>query len=145
MQLSSYQPPATAEDAVMATLLALGRRMRVRLPDDTVDFSVVPILKTLKACGPMRLSGLATALELDASTVSRHVKQLEDRGLLARTSDPDDGRASQIVLSDAGDEVVHKHIARRKGLIGAALEGWSDDDREALRTILDRLNRELHA
>src|SRR5262245_36842394 len=145
MQVLSYQSPATAEDAVMATLMVLGRRMRARLADDTVDFSVVPVLKTLKACGPLRLSALATALELDASTVSRHVKQLEDRGLLARTSDPDDGRASQIELSAAGAEVLQDHTVRRKALISAALEGFSDDDREALRTYLDRLNRELQA
>jgi len=145
MQTLTYQPPTSAEDAVMATLLVLGRRMRVRLPEDTIDFSVVPVLKTLKACGPMRLTALATRLELDASTVSRHVRQLEDRGLLARTTDPDDGRASQIELSDTGAEVLQQHIARRKALIGAALEGWNAEDRENLRTHLDRLNRELHA
>jgi DNA-binding MarR family transcriptional regulator len=138
-----YESPATAEDAVLGTLMALGRRMRQRMTDDTLDFSVVPILKVLSACGPMRLSSLAEALELDASTVSRHVKQLEDRGYLGRTSDPDDGRASRIEVTDAGRTAFAEHFQRRKDLITAALDEWSDSDREQLRSILDRLNRKL--
>lgn len=143
MQTMPYQSPATAEDAVMGTLMALGRRMRVRLPEDTLDFSLVPILKTLGTCGATRLTALAAQLELDASTVSRHIKQLEDRGYVARTSDPDDGRASQVAVTDAGRGALLQHVERRKHIITAALEGWSDDDREVLRSTLDRLNREL--
>lgn len=144
MQTLPYETPATAEDAVMGTLMVLGRRLRQRMTDDTLDFSVVPILKTLSTCGAMRLSSLADALELDASTVSRHVKQLEDRGYLDRTSDPDDGRASQIQVTDAGRQALHDHISRRKALIAAVLDGWSDSDKEFLRAALDRFNKELN-
>ena len=143
MQTSPYEPPATTEDAVLGTLMALGRRMRQRLPEDTLDFSVVPVLKVLSGCGPLRLSALAEALELDASTVSRHVKQLEDRGYLGRTTDPADGRASQIEVSDAGRTALAAHIDRRKALMTEALDDWSSADREQLRTLLDRFNRRM--
>ncbi len=143
MQSLPYESPATAEDAVMGTLMALGRRMRQRMTDDTLDFSVVPILKTLDGCGAMRLSNLAASLDLDASTVSRHVKQLEEHGYLQRTSDPDDGRASRIAVSDAGRDALKAHYDRRKRLITAVLDTWSDADRESLRQTLDRFNKEL--
>jgi DNA-binding MarR family transcriptional regulator len=145
MQPSPYESPATAEDAVMGTLMALGRRMRQRMTDDTLDFSVVPILKVLSTCGAMRLSSLAEALELDASTVSRHVKQLEDRGYLGRTSDPDDGRASRIEVTDSGRDALLQHISRRKALLTTVLERWSDAERETLRDVLDRFNKELNS
>src|SRR3954463_8251829 len=86
--------PETAEDAVMSLMMALGRRLRQRQPGDAIDYSAFPLLKLLSHQGPMRLSALASVLGLDASTVSRHARQLEDRGLLERTGDPDDGRAS---------------------------------------------------
>src|SRR5688500_17905747 len=121
MQPSRYEAPATAEDAVMGTLMTLGRRMRQRMPEDTLDFSVVPVLKVLGTCGAMRLSALAEALELDASTVSRHVKQLEDRGFLGRTSDPEDGRASRIEVTAAGRDALLDHISRRKALLTTVL------------------------
>ena len=143
MQVSRYESPVTAEDAVLGTLMALGRRMRQRLPEDTLDFSVVPILKVLGGCGPLRLSSLAEILELDASTVSRHVKQLEDRGYLGRTTDPDDGRASRIEVTTEGLAALAAHIDRRKAFLTEALDDWSAADREQLRTLLDRFNRRM--
>src|SRR4051795_1568540 len=87
--------PETAEDAVMSLMMALGRRLRQRQPGDAIDYSAFPLLKLLSHQGPMRLSALAAVIGLDASTVSRHARQLEDRGLLERTDDPDDRRASR--------------------------------------------------
>ena len=80
--------PETAEDALMSLMMALGRRMRQRQPGDAIDYSAFPILKLLTHQGPMRLSALAQVLGLDASTVSRHARQLEDKGLLERTERP---------------------------------------------------------
>ena len=95
--------PETAEDALMSLMMALGRRMRQRQPGDVIDYSAFPLLKLLSHQGPMRVSAMAQVLGLDASTVSRHAKQLEDRGLLERTEDPDDGRASRVTVSEQGN------------------------------------------
>src|SRR3712207_860930 len=111
---AAYEPASTAEDALVGTLLGVGRRWRTRLDGDTLDFSLVPILRTVQLCGPQRVSSVADQLRLDASTVSRHIKQLEDRGLLERTTDPDDGRASRIALTAEGASALDDHIARRK-------------------------------
>ena len=80
--------PETVEDALMSLMMALGRRVRHRQPGDMVDFSAFPILKVLSHQGPTRLSALAHSLDLDASTVSRHARALEERGLLERTGAP---------------------------------------------------------
>jgi DNA-binding MarR family transcriptional regulator len=131
--------PETAEDALMSLLMALGRRMRQRQPGDLVDYSAFPILKLLSHQGPMRLSGVAGVLGLDASTVSRHVKQLEDRGLLERTCDPDDGRASRVAVSEVGTSAMVAGLEARRHVVAAALDGWTDEEREALRRSLGRL------
>ena len=135
--------PETAEDAVMSTMMALGRRMKHRHPGDEIDFSAFPILKVLSHQGPMRLSSLASVLELDASTVSRHAKQLEDRGLVERTDDPDDRRASRVTVSESGHTCLAKGFAARRGVITTALEGWTPEERETLRTLLHRLVLDL--
>ncbi|NUS50454.1 MAG: MarR family transcriptional regulator [Nocardioidaceae bacterium] len=135
--------PETAEDALMSLMMALGRRLRQRQPGDAVDFSAFPILKLLSHHGPMRVSALAQVIGLDASTVSRHVKQLEDRGLLERTEDPDDRRASQVAVSKAGTTVLAEGFAARRGLITAALDGWTDDERDTLRDLLHRVSTAL--
>ncbi|HET6692686.1 MAG TPA: MarR family transcriptional regulator [Pedococcus sp.] len=139
----AYEEPATAEEAVMVTLALLGRRMRSRLPGEELDFAAILLLKALLHGGPMRLSALAASLDLDASTVSRQVRHLEDRGLLERTSDPDDGRASRITLSEQGRVRLEAGARRRRAMVAQLLEHWPDRDREQLRVLLNRLLDDL--
>src|SRR3954452_1268149 len=128
----------TAEDAVMSLMMALGRRLRQRQPGDAVDYSAFPMLKLLSHQGPMRLSALAAVLGLDASTVSRHVRQLEDRGVLERTGDPDDRRASRVAVSEHGNACLAQAFEARRHLITDALEGWTCEKRDTLRVLLHR-------
>lgn len=137
--------PLTVEDALMAAMARIGKRLRQRTAGDgsDVDFSTFILLKTVAHLGPMRLSALAAELSLDASTVSRHVKSLEDAGLLERTSDPDDGRAFQVALSDEGAARIEAAGARRRELIGSLLADWDDQDREDMRRLLHQLTLSL--
>src|SRR5919107_2222010 len=135
--------PETAEDALMSLLMALGRRVRQRQPGDAVDFAAFPLLKLLSHQGPMRLSSLATVVGLDASTVSRHARQLEDRGLLERTGDPDDGRASRVAVSQRGSDCLAAGFAARRTMLAQALDDWSDEERDTLRHLLHRLVENL--
>ena len=135
--------PETAEDALMSLMMALGRRMRQRQPGDEIDYSAFPLLKLLSHQGPMRLSTLAAVLGLDASTVSRHARQLEDRGLLERTLDPDDRRASRVAVSEQGNACLAKGFETRKQLMTHALDGWTDEERDTLRELLHRLVQNL--
>jgi DNA-binding MarR family transcriptional regulator len=140
---SSYDEPATAEEAVMVTLARLGRRMRQRMPGEELDFAAIMLMKTLLQRGPLRLSVLAGVLDVDASTVSRQVRHLEDRGLLERTSDPDDGRASRIALSTEGQTRLEAGARRRRAFVSTLMETWPAEEREHLRLLLNRLLDEL--
>jgi DNA-binding MarR family transcriptional regulator len=131
--------PDTAEDALMGLMLALGRQMRQRLPGDDLEYSALPLLKLLGHQGPMRVSALAQGLGLDASTVSRHVRQLEDRGLLERTGDPDDGRASRVAVTQAGTACLADAFRTRRALLTRAMDDLTTDERETLRLLLHRL------
>jgi DNA-binding MarR family transcriptional regulator len=123
----------------MVTLARLGRRMRQRMPGEELDFAAILLMKALAQRGPLRLSALAAVLDVDASTVSRQVRHLEDRGLLERTEDPDDGRASRIALSEQGQTRLDAGARRRRALVGDLLETWAPEDREHLRVLLNRL------
>lgn len=135
--------PATAEDAVVQLMMAVGRRFRARIDGDTVDPSQAALLYTLKCHGAMRLGDLAEATKLDASTVSRHVHQLGERGFIDRDSDPEDGRASIIALSAAGAESLRNSFDQRRAFLTSALADWGDTDREQLRRHLTRLTSSL--
>ena len=130
--------PPTVEEALVVAMARVGKRLRQRAAGE-LDFSTFILLKTVHHLGPIRPSALAAELDLDASTVSRHVKSLEDHGLLVRTTDPDDGRAFQVALSDDGTARIEEAGARRRELIGSLVGDWSDQDREDLRRLLHQI------
>ncbi len=145
MQAQPTETATAAEDALMHLMLALGRRFRMRSDEDTVDPSQAALLYTLKCHGAMRMGDIAEAMQLDASTVSRHVQQLGERGYIAREPDPVDGRAQIIALSPAGATSLKKSFDQRRAFITAALAEWDDTERDRLRHDLTRLTASLGA
>ncbi len=141
MQLNSQGmgTPTSPEQAVVFLLMQAGRRLHTRHPEDQVDPSSFPLARQLMGADAMRVSDLAASINLDASTVSRQIKQLEEKGVLERTPDPADGRASLVRLSDNGREVMQAAFRRRFERIQSVLQYWSDADRSQLQTLLTRL------
>ncbi len=139
MHVNPSGAPKTAEDALAQLMMTVGRRFRARLDGDTVDPSQAALLYTLKTRGALRLGDIAEAMKLDASTVSRHVQQLGDRGFIERGPDPEDGRASIITLTDDGRAGLTSSFEQRRAILAEAIADWNDDEREQLRAQLSRL------
>lgn len=135
----------TAEDAILQLSLAVGRRLRARLEGDPVEWSQATLLFTLKRRGALRLGDLAESMRLDASTVSRHVQQLAERGFISREPDPADGRACNLALTDAGRQALTETFDQRRTILNAALAEWDESDRDRLRQDLVRLTASLGA
>ena len=129
----------------MATILELGRRMRQRLPGDALDYSLLPVLRVLSEGGPARHTVLAERLGLDASTVSRKIRYLEERRLVEVTPDALDGRARQVELRPAGQQALEQLLAQRRDVIARVLAGWPESDRVVFHTLLERFNLDLRA
>lgn len=73
----------------------------------------------------VRMSELAAAANASLSRLSHIAKRLEGRGLLHRAPDPDDGRSTLAVLTDAGLGVVVAaapgHVSTVRALVLDAL------------------------
>ncbi len=136
--------PRSPAEAVVSLLMQAGRRLRTRHPEDEVEPSCFPVAKFLFH-EPMRISDLAAKVELDSSTVSRHIKALQESGLVERTTDPADGRASLVQLSEQGREIMRAAFQRRFQRIEGVLEPWSERDRADLQRLLTRLAADLQA
>jgi DNA-binding MarR family transcriptional regulator len=104
-----------------------------------VERSTYVLLRRLAECGPVRLSDLAADLGLDVSTVSRQVGRLADRDLVRRAADPDDARAGLLALTPEGRDLLRRVRRGRHAWLADAIDDWSDDDRDRLASLLDRL------
>jgi len=83
------------------------------------------------------------AIGVDKATVSRQIAQLQDLGLVTRTSDPSDRRAQSVALTDVGQSKVGDLTKRRRAEFMERLDDWSAADLELLADYLARYNASL--
>jgi DNA-binding MarR family transcriptional regulator len=93
--------------------------------------------------GPARLSGLADDMGLDLSTISRQVAALEAAGLVVRTTDSADRRASVIAASETGSEVLLRNQAIWQSALKELLADWTPTERSEFARLFARLNESI--
>jgi len=103
------------------------------------DRAALVLLFPLHRLGPLRQSALAELVHADPSTVSRHVTLLVERGLVRRVADELDGRASRLVLTDAGRAQLDHLRGERVAYLRTVTVDWTDDELETFTTLFDRL------
>ncbi len=132
-------------DALLRFREALDRtaaQRAARHPDE-LDRAAYALLVRLHDQGPGRATDLAAAVGTEPSTVSRQVTQLVDRGLVTRTADPSDGRASLLQLTDRGAHYAELARRRRREVVARVVAGWPPPDRDRLARLLDRFVDDL--
>ena len=80
---------------------------------------------------------------MDKSTISTQVRRLEERDLVVRRPDPADRRAVLFSATTRGRRLRRRMDAAGATLFVELLHGWTDADRQALGTLLDRFSRQL--
>lgn len=103
------------------------------------------LLFPLTRLGPLRQSALAELAHIDPSTVSRHVTLLVERGLVRRVADEQDGRASRLVVTPAGEAVLDTMRHERETLLDQVTAGWPPGERAAFTRQLHRFVQDLTA
>jgi DNA-binding MarR family transcriptional regulator len=125
--------------------LRLVHAVKTQLAGDGRDRAALVLLFPLVRLGPQRQGALAELVHADPSTVSRHVAALVDQGLVRRVADESDGRASRLVVTEAGHAALESLCAERASLIEQATAGWSDTDLATFTSLFGRLLDDLTA
>jgi DNA-binding MarR family transcriptional regulator len=107
-----------------------------------LDAAAFPIMFTL-ADGPLRVSEIAGRVHSDVSTVSRQTATMIQAGVLSRESDPSDGRAVRLSLTETGTDLLARLTGARAELFSAALADWTAEDVRACHHHLARLTDDL--
>jgi DNA-binding MarR family transcriptional regulator len=104
-----------------------------------LPFSRIRILKRLSRQS-MTVKQLAHAATMDAPATTVAVNDLEDRGLVARETDPKNRRCKVVSLTDAGREMV-RAIDSVDDPAPNALAALDDTTLKELKTIIDQVAR----
>ena len=102
------------------------------------DPHAVTVLFHIAWNGPMRPSALAATLGLSAAGATRIVETLATAGLVTRTPDPDDARATRIALTEQGVAVSGILHAEGDRLSQRLLADWTEEERTTFTRLLHR-------
>jgi DNA-binding MarR family transcriptional regulator len=119
-----------------AAMTALRERFagEIGLDQGQIDF-----LEALVLAGSTRMRDLADVLRVDASTATRAVQRLVDRGLAERSTDDRDARCVHVAPTDDG-RVLYEEIlgSRRAGML-ELLADLSPAERRAIADGMESL------
>ena len=136
--------PSNAAASLSRDLARIARALRAGANKSSLPLSSLSALWVLNDAGePIRLSDLAERENLTVPTMSRIVTGLERDGLVVRTADPADGRASLLVPSESGVELVNGNRSRRVQALERALDGLDATERDVLARALRKVAEEL--
>jgi DNA-binding MarR family transcriptional regulator len=153
-------PPDAARPADPADRLEQVRALSEQLPrflrlvhalktqfarTDNRDRAALVLLFPLVRLGPLRQGALAEVVHADPSTVSRHVAALVEQGLVQRVADEFDGRASRLLVTDAGRSALDTLRRERESHLEQVTSGWDAGDLATLTTLFGRLLDDIAA
>jgi DNA-binding MarR family transcriptional regulator len=136
--------PAMDEESVIRlrnAVLRVARRLRTGGDPEGLTATQSSALTTLVRDGAMRAGDLAEAEAVNPTLLSRSLGHLEERGLVARGPDPEDGRATLVRPTAAGRRLVERLRARRAALLVEWLEDLTPAGRASLLAALPALER----
>jgi DNA-binding MarR family transcriptional regulator len=128
---------------LLPRFVRLGQAHKAQVVGDGRDRAALVLLFPIHRLGPLRQGALAELMHADPSTVSRHVAALVERGLVRRVADESDGRASRLVITDAGNTALQELCDERESRIDRATATWDDADLATLTRLFGRLLDDL--
>lgn len=107
------------------------------------DFAVLVQL-TDAPDGRARISELADLLQWERSRLSHHLKRMEARGHIERSSCPEDGRGSYVAVTPVGRAAIEHAAPAHVELVRSLLfDGMTDGEMHALTDISERVMARL--
>lgn len=107
---------------------------------DRTGFDILILLASRKRIRP---SDIATALQLNPSSITRRMQSLLQEGLVSAEIDPSDQRSSLITLTLNGKEALERYFVRSVDANDRLLESWSDEEVKAFAAMLSRYSEAL--
>ncbi|WP_341923879.1 MarR family transcriptional regulator [Nocardioides psychrotolerans] len=117
--------------------------VRARLVHEDLQPSSYLMLSYLAEHGPTRSSVIAEIFAIDKGAISRQVQHLLDLGLVEKSQDPEDGRASLLSATDDAVRRLADVTAHRRKWLDEQLGDWSADELSGFVAELGRYNQAL--
>lgn len=140
--MASPRPPSELEDLIPVRIARMSeifqRIAAIAFTPFGLRVTDLRILNALHGEETISVAEISRRARVDKAWISRLVRELEDKGLVARSPDPADSRAMLVSLTDAGRKLQDEILPIARDHEIQALGGI---DRAALVAMLDQIER----
>jgi DNA-binding MarR family transcriptional regulator len=147
------ESPGNVPDDVLEVAAALRmsvgmlfRRLKQAQPGGDIPIPETSALARLDRGGPASSSDLARLDGISPQSMGVTIAALEQRGLVARERDPEDGRRIVLSITEAGRQVMRDRRGARTEMIARALAAFTPAELEQLKAaapLFERLAEKL--
>jgi DNA-binding MarR family transcriptional regulator len=145
-QVTDLRSTAGLAAGLRPALLRLARRLR-QMRDESVDLNSnqLSAMSVLLNHGDQLMGELAAKELIQPPSMTRIVNDLEQRGFVRRSDNPQDKRQARVSLTDAGRAVLIANRRRRNDWLARRLAELEPTEREILRKAVPILEKVNHA
>jgi len=148
--MNAAEPVWDVSEVAAAVRVAVGlvvRKLKQAPLDGDLTMAESSALSRLERGGPATSSDLARVDRISPQSMGVTVAALEERGLVERSRDPEDGRRIVLSITEGGRRRVHdKQGARTEQIAVALRDGFSDTELGQLMAaaaLIERLAEKL--
>lgn len=106
-----------------------------------MSFTKVEILFHIKQTPGQSQNRLKEKLYIDSASITRHLKRMEDQGLIIRKKQDDNKRYTYLFLTTAGEAELASLLLEKETFQTEALEAFSEDEvRALLKSVTKMMN-----
>jgi DNA-binding MarR family transcriptional regulator len=142
--MDQYRTDCSTAARLLECLQALAKRFSIAERADIsccgITVAQAATLGALRGKSGLRLGALSRLLGISASTLTRNLDRLRERGLISTITDPSDRRASLVVLTESGrraaDGVARQEAAFARSILEHLGEPRAEDSLVALERLL---------
>ena len=133
-------------NALRSSVMRLVRRLR-QMRDDAWDLNSnqLSAMSVLLNHGDLPMGELAALEKVQPPSMTRIVNGLEERGLVTRTTDPQDRRSARVSLTEEGRQILLANRRRRDQWLALRLAELDPEERDLLRRCIPLLEKVNHA
>jgi len=130
-------------DVLWDDLGAFVRRLRTKRNDHKLTPSQIQTLGHLDRQGPLTAKELAKFERVTPQSIAKTVAALEEQGMVTRSSDPSDGRAVLVTMTELGISTLHEDRKKRTEWLAEVIDTECTEAERDLLLIAGRILRRL--
>ena len=118
---------------------AVTEKMHKHLRPENLTFSQFGVLEVLLHVGPLYQQEIGHKILKTSGNMTMVIDNLEKRGLVVRTNDPEDRRFKRVTLTSKGRHLIKKILPRHAEIAGQVFTALTTREQRQLGALLKKL------